>query len=689
MFDPRPAVFTDQWQPLQPPQLPLQPLSPQPPQPPCLWECHAAQPTPPNTIAPTMMVGRLKFVARNSIIQNTPFQTGQMILLDLGNVDLDLVVANVLVGAEHQVQERGKNHDCHDGEEVEANLTGDQAAQLVHHQSGAVSQSAHITNGDGGPLAVVHLALDGAHSSEAGSAQQVEDHEAVSGDRGEAGSNLGPDFVAVVRQLVSIVIQNTEGTDDILLGDQAGDGRDGCTPVAEAQRSEDPGDLGSDSGQDGVVLILDHAEGTILETEALQEPQHDGRQQNDGTGTLDEGPAALPGCTEHVAPCRHMVSGQLHDEGSGVACEDLGLFQDDAGADDGSHADEVSRNSHQRRAAEHGTCDEADDGHLSAAGDEAGGHDGHAAVALVLDGTGSHNTGHAAAGTDQHGDEALTGQAELAEDTVHDEGDTGHIADVLQDGQQEEQDQHLRHEAQNCADTGDDAVHDQAVQPACHADALQKTAQSIGNDFTEQDIVGPVGGKGTNGPAAVCNGGAHGQGVHQEHDQREDGQSQHTVGHDLVDLIGNGQVLHAGLLLDCLAHHGVDVGVALVGDDALGVIVHLSLAVLDVLVDVVDQALVELQLVHDLLVALEQLDGVPAQEAVIHFALNGLFDVGNGVLHAAGEHMGQLSSLGSLCSSHSSLFTRCLHRCSRFLQDLRMVLQLLRLYSVYLQLPVV
>ena len=49
-------------------------------------------------------------------------------------------------------------------------------------------------------------------------------------------------------------------------------------------------------------------------------------------------------------------------------------------------------------------------------------------VTLVLDGTGSHNTGHTAAGTDQRGDEAFTGQAELAEDTVHDEGDTGHIA---------------------------------------------------------------------------------------------------------------------------------------------------------------------------------------------------------------------------------------------------------------------
>ena len=42
-------------------------------------------------------------------------------------------------------------------------------------------------------------------------------------------------------------------------------------------------------------------------------------------------------------------------------------------------------------------------------------------------------------------------------DTVHDEGDTGHIAHILQNGQQEEQHQHLGNEAQNCADTGNDA----------------------------------------------------------------------------------------------------------------------------------------------------------------------------------------------------------------------------------------
>ena len=451
------------------------------------------------------------------------------------------------------------------------------------------------------------------------------------------------------------MVQDAEGADDVLLCDQAGDRSDGSLPVAEAQRREDPSDFGCDSSQDGVVLILDHAEGAVLEAEALQEPDGDGCQQNDGTSTLDEGPAALPGSTEDVAPGGDVVCGQLHNKGSRVTCEELGLLQDDTRADDGSHADEVSGDSHQRRTAEQSTCDEADDGHLSAAGDEAGGHDGHTAVALVLDGTGSHDARDAAARADQHGNEALTGQAELTEDTVHDEGDTGHIADVLQDGQQEEQDQHLGNEAQDRADTGDDAVHDQAVQPARHADALQEAAQRVGDDLTEQDVVGPVGGKGADGPAAVSDGSTHGQGVHQVHDHCEDGQSQNTVGDDLVDLIGNGQVLDAGLLLDSLIDDAIDVCVTLVGDDALGVIVHLSLAVLDVLVDVSDQVGGELQLIHDLVVALKQLDGVPAQEAVIDFALDGLLDVSDGVLDAAGEDVGQLAALASLCSSHSSL----------------------------------
>ena len=45
----------------------------------------------------------------------------------------------------------------------------------------------------------------------------------------------------------------------------------------------------------------------------------------------------------------HVVGGQLHDEGSGVTGERLGLFQDDAGDDDGRHADEVGGGGHPGR----------------------------------------------------------------------------------------------------------------------------------------------------------------------------------------------------------------------------------------------------------------------------------------------------------------------------------------------------
>ena len=54
---------------------------------------------------------------------------------------------------------------------------------------------------------------------------------------------------------------------------------------------------------------------------------------------------------------------------------------------------------------------------------------------------------------------------------------------------------------------------------------------------------------------------------------------------------------------------------------------------------------VEAQFLHDLLIPLKNLDGVPAEIALRHLALDGLLDVGQGVLHAAGEHMGRLPGL--------------------------------------------
>ena len=176
-----------------------------------------------------------------------------------------------------------------------------------------------------------------------------------------------------------------------------------------------------------------------------------------------------------------MIGGQLHNEGSGVAGEHLGLFQHDAGDDDGGHADEVSGGGHPCAAAEQSTGDHGDKGNLCAAGDEGSGHDGHPAVALVFNGTGGHDTGHAAAGADQHGDEGLAGQAELTEHTVQNEGDTGHVAAGLQEGQHQKQNQHLRDEAKHSANAGHDAVQDQAGQPVSNVCLLQQVADQHGD----------------------------------------------------------------------------------------------------------------------------------------------------------------------------------------------------------------
>ena len=168
-----------------------------------------------------------------------------------------------------------------------------------------------------------------------------------------------------------------------------------------------------------------------------------------------------------------MVSRQLHNEGSGIATEHFGFLQHDTGDDDGSDAQEVSTGSHPPSATEQSRSDQSDDRHLSAAGNEGRNHDRHTAVALVFDGTGSHDARHAASTADQHGDEGLTGQTKAAEDTVHDESDTGHVAAGFQKTQEDEQDQHLRHEAQDSAHAADNAVQDQTLEPVSATDCVQ------------------------------------------------------------------------------------------------------------------------------------------------------------------------------------------------------------------------
>ena len=347
-----------------------------------------------------------------------------------------------------------------------------------------------------------------------------------------------------------------------------------------------------------------------------------------------------------------MIGGQLHDEGSRIPGEHLRLLQHDAGDDDGPHADEVGGYRDPGAAAEKGAGDEADDGHLRPAGDEAGGHDGHAPVPLVLNGAGGHDAGDAAARADEHGDEALARKPELAENAVHDEGDSGHIAAVLQDGQQQEQHQHLGHEAQHRAHSGADTVGNEAHQPAGHAPALQQSPGAVREPGPAQGIVCPVREEGADGDAPVPDGRAHAEGIDQIHDHCEDGQGQDAVGNDPVDLVGTAELMDLLFLIDALEHLG-DIDIPLIGDDALRVVLQLRLGGGDVLFDVSQDLFVDVQLFQHLLVPLEDLHGIPP---LLFFGetMEGRFlDVGDGVVHRTGESVlgNGLAALGRLDGS--------------------------------------
>ena len=157
-----------------------------------------------------------------------------------------------------------------------------------------------------------------------------------------------------------------------------------------------------------------------------------------------------------------MIRRELHDEGSRLAGERLGLLEHDARDDDREHTQEVGTRRYPRRAAEDRAGHHSDKGHFCTAGDKCGRHDRHAAVALILYGTRRHDTGDAAACTDQDRDKALTGQTETAEDTVEYKSDTSHIAARLEEREQEEQHQHLRYESEHRAYAGDDTVEDKS-----------------------------------------------------------------------------------------------------------------------------------------------------------------------------------------------------------------------------------
>ena len=252
------------------------------------------------------------------------------------------------------------------------------------------------------------------------------------------------------------MIQGAEGHDHLFLGNEARSRGNGCLPghvSRPAQGVENPGKQPSNVSQQGQVTVLHRPEAAASEAVALEEPQHDGAEQDDCSGPPDKVHATVPGGAQDISCRGQMVGRQFHDEGSGFAREGFELFQNHSGDGHGGNADEEGGYRHQRGIAKYRPGKQADNGHFRAAGDEARGHDGDFSVIFLLNGAGSQDPRHAAARCHQHGDDGFAGQAEFAQEPVHDEGHPGHIAHIFQDGQEQRKHQNLRHKAQHRAHT--------------------------------------------------------------------------------------------------------------------------------------------------------------------------------------------------------------------------------------------
>ena len=126
----------------------------------------------------------------------------------------------------------------------------------------------------------------------------------------------------------------------------------------------------------------------------------------------------------------------------------------------------------------------------------------------------------------------------MTEYTVHDECDTNHVTAVLKDGQEQEQDRHLRNESKYCTKTTDDTIRYKAYQPVSNADITKPIRYDTLNT-SNKAVVCPVCYHGTNCCYRYI--------INDEHGEDKDRKTENTVCYDTVDLIGNCHLISASL----------------------------------------------------------------------------------------------------------------------------------------------
>ena len=164
--------------------------------------------------------------------------------------------------------------------------------------------------------------------------------------------------------------------------------------------------------------------------------------------------------------------------------------------------------------------------------------------------------------------------------------------------------------------------------------ALTEHIPTVG---TEELVVGEVGHRAAQG--------RNGDVVHAEHDDHKDRQAQDTIGNHAVDLLGGA---HLGRSLgEALIDDMRDDAIALAGDDGLGVVVAILLALGDQLLNASGFLLGEVDELAGIRIALEQFDGIVAALVGGNACRQVVFDVVQNVLDGGIELVLRHLALGS------------------------------------------
>ena len=203
----------------------------------------------------------------------------------------------------------------------------------------------------------------------------------------------------------------------------------------------------------------------VVVREIAEEPQGHRTYQDDAAHLLQILLSLFPGMTQDGLRGRNAVRRQLHHERQVVILEEKAH---DLRRNNRQHYAEGIKPEHDqtRMMWEEGARDEHIHRHAARAGHQRNDQHRYQTALRALYRPCRHDRRHIASEAHDHRDEGLAVKPYLMHQTVHDEGRAGHISRILEQRNEEIQQQDVRQEDKHAADSADDAVHRQILQPS-------------------------------------------------------------------------------------------------------------------------------------------------------------------------------------------------------------------------------